>query len=125
MGRRQRSETTGDRRATGGADSRAAATADVVFDILAGATNRYILQYLIDCDREVSVNELVEHVEVRPDVGWASGFRDDDNPPPLDEPPECDLRCSFVVRAADVSEHLVLDEGTTGGRMQSTSGRGR
>lgn len=40
MSQRQQSETTGDRRATGGADSRAAATADVVFGILAGATNR-------------------------------------------------------------------------------------
>jgi hypothetical protein len=53
-------ETSGSRRVEAAGD-RAAATADVVFGILARPTNRYVLQYLIDCDRRVSVDELVEY----------------------------------------------------------------
>ncbi len=62
MSRKQRSETTGDWQATGGAENRAGATADAVFGILARATNRYALQCLIECDRKVSVDEFVEYV---------------------------------------------------------------
>lgn len=55
-------ETAGNRQATDAVGDEATPTADMVFGILSGATNRYILQYLIDCDRQVSVNELVEYV---------------------------------------------------------------
>lgn len=43
---------------------------------------------------------------------WAGRFRDNDDPLLLDEPSDCDLRCSFVVLAANLGEHLVSDEGT-------------
>jgi hypothetical protein len=42
-------------------DGQSAPTADVVFGTLARATNRYVLQYLIECDRRASVDELVEY----------------------------------------------------------------
>lgn len=48
---------------------------DVLFGLLARATNRFVLQYLIDSERPVSVNELVEYaVSVsEPDAGETVG----------------------------------------------------
>lgn len=46
-------------------------TADLLFGVLARATNRFVLQYLIDSRRPVSVNELVEYAVTATDAAPA------------------------------------------------------
>ncbi|WP_159900660.1 DUF7344 domain-containing protein [Salinirussus salinus] len=69
---------------TAGADTRSGSetpdspekpTADELFEALARSCNRYVLHYLIQRDREVSLDELVEYVVtvVEPDEGETEG----------------------------------------------------
>jgi hypothetical protein len=63
------------RSAPGTTDSRETPTADELFEALARSCNRYVLHYLIERDREVSLDELVEYVVtvVEPDDGETEG----------------------------------------------------
>jgi hypothetical protein len=63
------------RKVSGTTDSRDMPVADELFEALARSCNRYVLHYLIQRDREVSLDELVEYVVtvVEPDDGETEG----------------------------------------------------
>lgn len=99
-----------DRQPGGAVGNRAAPTADVVFGLLATATNRYVLEHLIDCDREVTVNELVEYAvavtEADPDetVGEFRGS----------------VRVSVERSVAELESHGFLRHDGTTGTIEAT-----
>lgn len=100
----------GDRQPDGAVVDQAAPTADVVFGVLATATNRYVLQYLIDSDREVSVNELVEYAVTAagndPD-GTTGEFRGS-------------VRASVERSVAELESHGFLRHDGTTGTVEAT-----